>query len=70
MVKTKKVGAAGRFGARYGIRVRKRIAEIEKKQRKKQCCPYCKHLGTKRLAKGLWLCNKCKRKFSAGAYYL
>ena len=70
MVKTKKVGAAGRFGARYGKRVRKRIAETEKKQRKKQICPYCSHLGAKRLAKGLWFCKKCKRKFSAGAYYL
>ena len=70
MARTKKVGSAGRFGARYGKRAKKKVAEIEVKQRKKQVCPYCKHPGVKRIAKGIWICKKCKRKFSAGAYHL
>ena len=41
MVKTKKVKASGRFGARYGRSVRHKIAEIESVQRKKQPCLFC-----------------------------
>ena len=66
---TKKLGSAGRFGPRYGSTIRKKITEIEKKQRKKQKCPYYGHT-IKRLAKGLWKCTSCKKKFSGGAYYL
>ncbi|MGD2072560.1 MAG: 50S ribosomal protein L37ae, partial [Candidatus Thorarchaeota archaeon] len=34
MVKTKKVKAAGRFGAGYGLRARTRLKKVEEKQRK------------------------------------
>ncbi|MBS3078747.1 50S ribosomal protein L37ae [Candidatus Pacearchaeota archaeon] len=67
MVKTKKVGAAGRFGARYGRSVRHKIAEIESVQRKKQKCLFCNGVA-KRLAKGLWQCNKCDRKFASNTF--
>ena len=68
-MKTKKTKAAGRFGARYGRRVRVKIAEIESQQRKKQKCIFCD--GTaKRLSKGIWLCKKCKRKFAHHTHYL
>jgi large subunit ribosomal protein L37Ae len=69
MVKTKLSKAAGRFGARYGQRVKRKIANIESKQRKKQICPFCDGKA-KRRSKGIWLCKKCKRKFAAHAYYL
>ena len=69
MPKTKKVKAAGRFGARYGKRVRTKIAEIESVQRKKQECTFCQ--GTaKRLSKGIWECKKCKKKFAGHTYFL
>ena len=32
---TKKVGSTGRFGARYGVSVRRRLGAVEKKQRQK-----------------------------------
>ena len=67
MSRTKKVKASGRLGARYGTRVRIKIAEIESVQRKKQKCIFCKGI-VKRLASGIWLCKKCKRKFTSGAY--
>ena len=35
---TKKVKSAGRFGARYGRRIRQKIIDIEKKQKTKQQC--------------------------------
>ncbi|MEM1535893.1 MAG: 50S ribosomal protein L37ae [Candidatus Pacearchaeota archaeon] len=61
---------AGKFGPRYGARVRAKWSEIEEKQRKKQKCPYCKKLQAKRLAKGLWMCKACERKFTSNAYFL
>jgi large subunit ribosomal protein L37Ae len=68
--KSKKVKSAGRFGARYGRKVRVKIASVESKQRKKQKCPYCKKIGVKRLSKGIWYCKKCNKKFASDTYYL
>ncbi len=63
-----KVGSAGRFGPRYGRKVRAQIAEIERLQRTRQPCPACLKLGLKRLAKGIWSCPKCGLKFAGKAY--
>jgi large subunit ribosomal protein L37Ae len=68
MSKSHKVGSAGRFRAGYGKRVREKVWEIEKKQRQKQQCPFCKKMTAKRLSKGIWQCRRCKKKFTAGAY--
>ncbi len=67
---TKKVGAAGRFRALYGKSVRARVASIEKKQRRKQKCPFCNNVSVKRLSAGIWKCTKCSKKFASDAYYL
>ena len=69
MPKTKKVKAAGRFGARYGRKAGIKITDIESKQRKKQDCIFCNGKA-KRLSAGIWQCNKCKKKFASHAYYL
>lgn len=66
---TKKVKASGRFGSRYGIRVRKKITEIESIQRQKQKCIFCNGVA-KRLSKGIWQCKKCNKKFASHIYYL
>jgi len=70
--KTKKAGAAGRFGARYGKRTRVNLVAVESKQRIKQKCPFCDKLGVKRLSKGIWQCSrkKCNKKFASNTYYL
>lgn len=70
MSKTKKVKSAGRFGARYGKRVKQRVVDIEKKQRKLHVCPYCRGRKVKREAVGIWLCKKCGSKFTGKAYFL
>ncbi len=67
-VKRKKIGAAGRFGAGYG-RPKERLTAVEKKQRVKQVCPFCKGRA-KRLSAGIWECQKCNKNFTGGAYYL
>jgi large subunit ribosomal protein L37Ae len=65
---TKKVASAGRFGARYGRRLRKKIINVESQQRKKQKCPYCSREAAKRVAMGIFECRKCNSKFTGRAY--
>ena len=69
MGKTKKVKSAGRFGARYGKKVRKIVAEIEKLQRKRHICPKCKMEYAKRVSTGIYYCKKCGTKFASKAYW-
>jgi len=68
--KSKKSKAAGRFGARYGKRSKDKLVKVETKQRIKQTCPFCKRIGAKRIAKGIWICSKCGKKFASDTYYL
>lgn len=68
--KSKKTRSTGRFGARYGRRVKTKTANLEQRQRKKQICPYCAKPGVKRLSKGIWNCEKCGKKFASDTYYL
>ncbi len=66
---TKKVKSAGRFGARYGKRIRQLVVDIEQKQKAKHQCPYCSKYSIKRLAVGIFQCKKCDAKFTGKAYY-
>ena len=68
--KSKKSRASGRFGARYGKKIRDKLVQVEDKQRKKQTCPFCKKIGLKRLSKGIWECKKCGKKFASDVYYI
>jgi len=68
--KSKKSRASGRFGARYGKKIRDKLVQVEDKQRKKQICPFCKKIGLKRLSKGVWECKKCSKKFASDVYYI
>jgi large subunit ribosomal protein L37Ae len=68
MGKTKKVGASGKFGTRYGMRLRKRWLEVDKKQKAQYVCPTCRRPSVKRVSSGVWECKKCNTKFAGGAY--
>ncbi len=68
MARTKKVGSTGRFGARYGAKLRRRVLDIEKKRHEPHRCPSCATRALKRKAAGLWTCNKCGLLFAGGAY--
>jgi len=69
MAHTKKIGSAGRFGARYGRKLKKKLVDVEKVQHVKHTCPFCKKVGgVKRVASGIWTCKKCEAKFAGKAY--
>lgn len=66
--RTKKVGPAGRFQARYGVRARTRVRDVEIQQKKKHICPQCGQNSVKRSGTGIWMCRKCGNTFAGGAY--
>ena len=66
--RTKKVGSAGRFGSRYGVRARTRVRNVEIQQKAKHICPSCGHQKVKRISTSIWQCGKCNVKFAGGAY--
>jgi len=68
MAEKKTLGSAKRFGVRYGRTVKKRLAAIEKEQKKKHKCPYCSKERVKRVFAGVWYCDNCETKFTSRAY--
>ena len=66
--RTKKVGPAGRYSSRYGVRSRNRIRNVEVIQRQKHICPSCGHQAVKRVETSIWQCRKCGVKFAGGSY--
>jgi large subunit ribosomal protein L37Ae len=67
-MKTKKVGAAGRFGSRYGKRIGVNFVNIERLKHSKFVCPNCMKNRVKRESAGIWYCPSCKYKFAGKAY--
>jgi len=67
-MKTKKVGAAGRFGSRYGKRIGVNFVKVEKLKTDKWSCPSCLKKTVKRESSGIWHCGKCGLSFAGKAY--
>lgn len=65
---TKKLGITGKYGARYGSTLRKRMKPLEESQHKKYVCVACGKLSVKRCSVGLWKCRSCRHKFAGAAY--
>jgi large subunit ribosomal protein L37Ae len=66
--RTKKVGSAGRLGARYGVRIRKRIADVETVSKGRHECPKCKAVALGRTSSGIWVCRHCGAKIASSSY--
>ena len=60
--------SAKQYGARYGRRLREKVGKIDKARRESNTCPYCNYKQIKRVSTGIWLCGKCKSKFTGRAY--
>ena len=68
MARTKKVGSTGRYGSRYGAKLRRRVLDIDNRRKEPTRCPACATKALKRKAVGLWVCSKCNLLFAGGAY--
>jgi len=68
LARTKKVGSTGRYGVRYGAKLRRRVLDIDKKRSEPVRCPACATKALRRVAVGLWRCRKCELLFAGGAY--
>ncbi len=66
--RTKKVGSSGRLGARYGVRIRKRIADVELEAKGRHECPKCRAKAMTRTASGIWTCNHCGATIASSSY--
>lgn len=66
---TRKVKAAGKFGPRYGKKLRVDYNKAYLAAKTKYTCPSCsKEKSVLRLSFGVWQCKNCKKKFASGAY--
>ncbi len=66
--RTRKAGIVGRFGPRYGVRIRRRVQEIEEGLRTRHVCPQCLAVSVRRKSTGVWECRRCGNVFAGGAY--
>ncbi len=66
--RTAKVGITGKYGTRYGQKLRKQVKAIEILQRVKSICPFCGKTAIKRAAVGIWKCRACRRSIAGGAF--
>lgn len=66
--KGKKTKSAGRFGARYGRKIRKAVTAIEERTHAAHTCPKCERPSVKRIGTGIWKCAKCGYTFTGGTY--
>ncbi|MBI2142430.1 50S ribosomal protein L37ae [Candidatus Woesearchaeota archaeon] len=63
-----KYGSVKRFGVRYGRRVKEEFGKIEHMRASSSLCPFCRKKQMKRIASGIWECEKCNIKLAGGAY--
>ncbi len=68
MPRTKKVGSTGRYGPRYGTKLRKLVLAIDRKVKQKYKCPSCGALRVRRVSTSIWRCERCSAKFAGAAY--
>ena len=66
--KTKKVGSTGRFGVRYGSKIRKEAKKAEDTRNATHLCPRCGSKSVRRKSFAVWRCSKCGVVFAGGAY--
>ena len=66
--RTNKVGITGKYGTRYGQKLRKQVKAIEILQRTKYTCTFCGKNSVRRAAVGIWRCKACRRSIAGGAW--
>jgi large subunit ribosomal protein L37Ae len=56
------------MGPRYGIRLRRRVQDVDQVSRSAYACPKCSTLTVRRVGSGLFKCSRCERTFASDAY--
>lgn len=56
------------MGSRYGVKIRKKHAEIQAKSRGVYACVKCGKRGVRKQGFALWQCRSCGARFAGGAY--
>ncbi|MDC8438016.1 MAG: 50S ribosomal protein L37 [Candidatus Nitrosotenuis sp.] len=64
----KKGGSLIGFGAKYGIKHRKKFTQVHVTLKAKRKCPECGSLKFGRRAVGIWECKKCGYKVAGTAF--
>ena len=63
-----KLKGHGRFGSRYGKKIRDRLILVRRKEAASYICPKCSRKAVRKRAAGIWECRKCGAKFASSAY--
>jgi large subunit ribosomal protein L37Ae len=66
--RTKKVASTGWMGPRYGIRIRRRVIDIDQARARASACPRCSTVTLHRVASGIFECRRCGTRFASNAY--
>jgi large subunit ribosomal protein L37Ae len=66
--RTKKVGGTGWMGPRYGIRIRRRVLDIDRAKIAPAACPRCSTTTLARVASGVYECRRCGTRYASSAY--
>src|SRR2546422_10396134 len=66
--RTRKASSVGRFGPRYGVKIRRGILEVETVRKAPSTCPRCQGPNVRRESSGVWRCRRCGLTFAGGAY--
>jgi len=66
--RTKKVGNTGWMGPRYGIRIRRRVLDLDRARGVTASCPRCSTATLGRVASGVFECRRCGVRYASGAY--
>src|SRR2546422_1778501 len=66
--RTRKAGIVARFGPRYGVRIRRRVQEIEEGLKGRHTCPRCAAISVRRKSTGVWACRRCGYVFAGGGH--
>lgn len=59
---------SGRFGSKYGKRIRDEIKKATASKIQRYVCPTCSRTAVRRESAGVWKCTKCGKKYASGAY--
>ena len=62
------IGSGGRFGPRYGKRLKRLVSDLERSKNARHKCPKCGMDYVRRESSGIWKCVKCGAKFAGQAY--